>query len=96
VLNFLQKFHQHQNALLANVNLSIPWFLPQEVMHPILAQIMPLIGDSINSFAIEDHDLLGYSRLLNNNIQCSGNNEGFSELMTDMLTKTRILSIRFL
>jgi hypothetical protein len=39
---------------------------------------------------------LGYSRLLNNNIQCSGNNEEFSELITTLLAQTRILSIRFL
>jgi hypothetical protein len=95
VLNFLQKFHQHQNALLANVNLLIPWSLPQEVLQPILAQILPLIGDNINSLDIEDDYLFSYSRLFNN-IQSSGNNEEFSELITNMLAQTRILSIRFL
>jgi hypothetical protein len=95
VLNFLQKFHQHQNALLANVNLSFGFPLSMETVQPILAQILPLIGDNINSLEVRDDYLLGYSRLLNN-VQGSGNNEEFSELMTNMLVKTRILSIRFL
>jgi hypothetical protein len=95
VLNFLQKFHQHKNALLANVNLSIKSDLPMNNLHQILAQILPLIGDNINSLQVYNNDLLGYSRLLNN-IQRNGNNDEFSELVTNMLTQTRILSIKFL
>jgi hypothetical protein len=95
VLNFLQKFHHHQNALLANVNLSISR-QPMEKVQPVMAQILPLIGDTIDSLELEEDYLLGYSRLLYNNIQCSGNNEEFSELMTKMLAQTRILLIRFL
>jgi hypothetical protein len=94
VLNFLQKFHQHKNALLANVNLSIKSDLPMNNLHQILAQILPLIGDNINSLQLDNNDLLGYSRLLNN-IQRNGNNDEFSELVTNMLTQTRILSIKF-
>jgi hypothetical protein len=95
VLNFLQKFHQHKNALLTNVNLSIYYDLPLEKAQPVLAQILPLIGDNINSLQV-DYSFLGYSRLLNN-IQSSGNNDEFSELMTNMLAQTWILStqIRF-
>jgi hypothetical protein len=97
VLNFLQKFHQHKNTLLANVNLSIHHHLPIEKVHPILAQILPLLGDNINSLELFYSTLLGlgYNRLLNN-IQCSGNNDEFSQLVTKMLAQTRILLIRFL
>jgi hypothetical protein len=98
VLDFLQKFHQHRKALLANVNLSIqlPLLLPLRIekIQPILAQILPSFENNINSLQLFDYELLGYSRLLNNNyIHCSGNNDEFSELMTKMLTQTRILSI---
>jgi hypothetical protein len=94
VLNFLHKFHHHQNALLANANLSISR-LPMEKVQPILAQILPFIDDNIDSLQLVDHELLGNSRLLNNN-QSSGNNEEFSELMTQMLAQVRILSLGFL
>jgi hypothetical protein len=90
VLRFLQKFHQHKNALLANVNLLIHHDLQMKKLQPVLAQILPLIGDNINSIQVVCPDLLGYS------ILCSGNNGEFSELMTKMLAQTRILLIRFL
>jgi hypothetical protein len=97
VLNFLQKFHQHQNALLTNVN--IKTFQPlSERLHQILAQILPLIGDNIDSLEFYDPSILAfaYSRILYDN-QCSGNNDEFSGLITKILTQTRILSIsRFL
>jgi hypothetical protein len=109
VLNFLQKFHHHQNALLANVNLSISR-QPMKKAQPVMSQILPLIGDNIDSLELDDDDWLCYIRFLNN-VQGSGNNdefselmtkmmgidnnEEFSELMTKMLAQIRILSIRF-
>jgi hypothetical protein len=97
VLRFLQKFNQHKNALLANVNLSIHRDLSIEKVQSVLAQILTLIGDNINSLELVWSDLRVYSRLLNNIPSCSGNNDEFSELVTNMLTRTRILSIdRFL
>jgi hypothetical protein len=94
VLDFLQQFHQHKNTLLANVNLSIPSPLLVEKMQPLLAQILPLIGDNINSLQILNHDLLGHIQP-HNNVNYSENNEQFSGLMTKMLAQTRILSRPF-
>jgi hypothetical protein len=96
VLDFLQKFHQHKNSLLASVNLSIQPLLSMEKGHPILVQILPLIVDNINSFKLIRNDLLVYYKRLLNDTQCSGNNDEFCELMTKMLAQTRILSIEFL
>jgi hypothetical protein len=102
VLNFLQKFHQHKNALLANAGLHIyiESSVPMEKVQPILTQILPLIGDNIKSLQLIGHHedkLMCYIRLLYNN-QSSGNNDEFSELMTKMLAQVRIISIstRFL
>jgi hypothetical protein len=88
VLRFLQKFHQHKNALLANVNFTIHFSCftqPIAKLQPILAQILPLIGDNINSLKLDAqmHEFC---------LQCHGNNDEFSELVT----KTRILSTEFL
>jgi hypothetical protein len=92
VANFLRQFQQKQqpgNSLLDNVNLWIASPLsPHDHIHimPILAQLMPMIGN-INSMSIWRLHHMGFGR-----VGLEPNNAA-SQLLTTMLTKARILKI---
>jgi hypothetical protein len=91
VANFLHQFQEQENSLLDNVNL---WFSsstisPYHDIHllPILAQLMSMIGNinsvymwTLNFYEFGCGDLLG--------------NNQFTQMMTTILTKTRILDIK--
>jgi hypothetical protein len=90
VLAFLRKFQGQ--SLLANVNLDFESYLSREILQPILGQILPLVG--INSISFFDKDLLAEMQNASAGDANTNANDEFWQLITKMLARTRILSIK--
>jgi hypothetical protein len=89
VANFLRQFQQQKNSLFDNVNLGFsPTLSPDNTIMPILAQLMPMIGNINSIFIRRQLNHMDFGR-----IGLEPNNAA-SQLLTTMLTNAKILEIK--